>query len=445
MSFNPNGAAPLDLTVFGGLVTEMPAENLPAGTSPDNQECVFRPGAVGKRPGLTKIFVNAFGATTITYNKSYVDNQGTIRNLYLDANGNLWVEDLTNNPGAYTLLGIVTPGSYGKSVTAFGREYIAISDGLHGSDIPLQYDGINLDRVSQDGPGGAPTIANLLIPAVTMALGGLGFSAYRQNNIVTVSTATPHGLIVGYLAGITGLKAQPCGFITTITINNQDNPGFATVVTAVPHGLGSGQAVSLVYVDPAPIGTSVSSISRNGNICTLVTTSPHGIAEGAVVNITGAADTTFNSTATVLSVIDASTFTYAQVDVDAGEGAGALVSLNWPTGPGLNTLFEVVAVPTASSFTVEISYVNGVWGGGSSSVTKPWDGQFFVSSVIDPITFTYKDNGPDGNTTDIGTVTPTGQAAPGKRQMVVLYETRQGYVTAPSPPTVPPTAASICE
>lgn len=436
MSFNPNGAGQLALTVFGGLVTEMPPENLVEGTSPDNQECVFRPGAVGKRPGLTKVFVNAFGATTITYNKSYVDSQGTIRNLYLDANGNLWVEDLTNAPGVAVLLGMVTPGSYAKSVTAFGREYIAISDGLHGSDIPLQYDGTNLDRVSQDGPGGAPTIANLLIPAVAMALGGLGFSVVRANNVVTVSTAAPHGLLVGYLAGITGLTAQPCGFITTITINNQDNPGFATVVTGSAHGLGSGQSVSLVYVDPAPVGTSIAGISRQGQVCTLGTVTAHGLAEGAVINIAGVADATFNSTATVLSVIDAVTFTYAQVDVDTTVGAGGTVTLNWPTGQGTNTLFEVVAVPTASSFTVAISYVNGVWGGGSSSVTKPWNGQFFVSSVIDPLTFTYKDNGPDGNTTDIGTVTPTGQAAPGKRQMVVIFETRQGYVTAPSPPTL---------
>lgn len=434
MSFNPNGAAPLYLTVFSGLVTEMPPENAPEGVSPDCQECVFRPGAVGKRPGLTKVFTNAFGATTITYCKSYVDNQSTIRNLYLDANGNLWVEDLTNAPGAYTLLSMVTPGSYAKSVTAFGREYIAISDGLHGSDIPLQYDGTFLDRVSQDGPGGAPTITNLLIPAVAMALGGFGFSVYRQNNIVTVATATPHGLLVGYLAGITGLSAQPCGFITTITINNQDNPGFATVVTASPHGLGSGQSVSLIYVDPAPVGTGIASISRQGEVCTLETTAPHGLAEGAVVNVAGVADASFNSTATVLAVIDLLTFTYAQVDVDAFVGGGGTVTLNWPTGQGTDTLFEVVDVPTDSSFTVEISYVNGVWGGGSSSVTKPWDGNFFVLSVIDPNTFTYKDNGPDGNTTDIGTVTPTGQAAPGQRQMVVLYETRQGYVTAPSPP-----------
>ncbi len=42
--------APLEL--FGGLVTDMPAADLPQGVSPDCQDVAFVQGAVKTRPGL---------------------------------------------------------------------------------------------------------------------------------------------------------------------------------------------------------------------------------------------------------------------------------------------------------------------------------------------------------------------------------------------------------
>jgi len=36
-----------------------------------------------------------------------------------------------------------------KSITAFGRQYVAISDGLHGQEVPLQFDGTNWDRAEE--------------------------------------------------------------------------------------------------------------------------------------------------------------------------------------------------------------------------------------------------------------------------------------------------------
>lgn len=59
----------------------------------------------------------------------------------------------------------------------------------------------------------------------------------------------------------------------------------------------------------------------------------------------------------------------------------------------------------------------------------------FVTAVIDPQTFQYQQPGPDTTTTNVGTVTPFGQAAPGQHQLQVLFLTRQGAITAPSPPT----------
>lgn len=445
MPFNVSGNPPpvqIPLDVFSGLVSEIPAMNLPSGVSPDCYDMAFRPGSTFSRPALQKVFASSFGNVSVTYAKSYVDDMGVIRNLYLDSAGNLWVENLNTSPGTVTLLTTTTPATYAKSITAFGREYIAISDGLHGQEVPLQYDGTNLDRVTQDGPGGTPTVANLLIPATTMAdsLAG-GKSIIRSSNIVTVATAAPHGLQVGYLAQVSKVSAQPVNFIYSIVINNQDNPGVATITTGMgsplapaPHGLAAGNFVALLYVGPTVIGTAAAALaSRTGQVVTFSLTG-HGLNEGAVIQTTGFADTTFNSTFTVASVIDVNTFTAAQVDADAGVTTGGTVSLVWPqTGPSVNSLWEVIACPTDSSFQVAIEYTDGTWSA-TGAVFFPWDRTAYVSSVPTPTTFTYLDYGPDGTSSDLGTVTPTGQVAPGIHQMQILFLTRQGYTTAPSPP-----------
>ncbi len=65
--------APLDL--FGGLVTDMPAADLPQGVSPDCEDVAFLPGAVKTRPGLLSVFapiVSAGGGNpTVNYLKTY--------------------------------------------------------------------------------------------------------------------------------------------------------------------------------------------------------------------------------------------------------------------------------------------------------------------------------------------------------------------------------------
>src|ERR1035441_3261329 len=131
----------------------MAPPDCPEGVSPDNQDVTYTPGSVASRQCLRRIFPVAFpGGLTVKYGKSFVGPSGSIDNLYLTSDGRLWQEDILNSPGTYTQIGQTTPGSSGKSVTAFNREYIAISDGLHGSEVPLQWDGTNLDRVTQDGP-----------------------------------------------------------------------------------------------------------------------------------------------------------------------------------------------------------------------------------------------------------------------------------------------------
>ena len=204
MGFNISGAQPISLNVMGGLVTEIAPTALPEGVSPSNREIAFLPGSAASRAAFQKVFATPFpGTPTVVYSKSFITTSGDIKNLFFDSNGILWVEDWSNTPGTYTELFAATPGSRCQSITSFGREYIAISDGLHGTWPPLQYDGTNLDRLTQDGPGAPPHVDSLALPPHTMTSSGNTLT--RSNNLVTAVTATPHGLLVGYQVQISNV------------------------------------------------------------------------------------------------------------------------------------------------------------------------------------------------------------------------------------------------
>jgi hypothetical protein len=529
VSFNTTNAVQVPLELFGGLVTEMPAMGLPMGVSPDCQDMAFEPGSVFSRPGLTAVLPTALGSTTLTYCKSFVSNNGAIYNFYLDAAGNLWVENVTSSPGTVTLLGTVTPGSYCKSITAFGREYFAFSDGIHGSDVPLQYDGTFLDRVTQDGPGTAPTVANLIIPPTTMAgagsptvytiteiapdqknvpggyfttiniyttipatvavvgsqiviagtgtiwdggpytvianpgpAGGIVVSFYspgssviytgsgtvtvgtsgvtmrRASNVVTVQTTTPHGLQIGYQAQITGVPANAVGGnISSIVIDNEDEPGLATVNMSAAHGLVPGVYVSINGVKGQAIGSGISSITWDGGIVTVVTAANHGLSIGSNVSI--GSTTNYNTSTTVATIPGPNSFTFLFTPLTApGAETSGTVSLDWPVpDTGTPYYYLVESAPTATSFQVSLAYGDATWSSGAVSgatVTYAWDGTFFVSAVPNSTTFQYQQYGPDAMASTAGTVTPFGQVAPGLHEMQVLFLTRQGYTTQPSPP-----------
>jgi len=158
MPGNVAGAIDAPLDIFGGLVTDMAAPDLPPGVSPDCADVAFIMGGVKTRPGLLSVYSALAGNPTVNYLKTYITLNQTLRLLAMDSLGNLSKE---TTPGVLTN---VTSGlainAYGKSTTLFGREYIAISDGKIGNDMPRQFDDTNFDRVSQVGPGAPPAAAD---------------------------------------------------------------------------------------------------------------------------------------------------------------------------------------------------------------------------------------------------------------------------------------------
>jgi hypothetical protein len=232
----------------------------------------------------------------------------------------------------------------------------------------------------------------------------------------TVVTASPHGLSVGQTVTVSGNTLYNFDSAVVLTVVNattftigayqtsaavgtggtlaQSFPGLVrsqnvvTATTAAAHGFYPGLRFVLSDVPDLTAGT-ITTAARSANKVTITTAAAHGLTAGQEVTIGGVTDTTFNGTFTVESVLSATSFTVSQLLNDATSSGG--------------------------------------------TVTYSWDGTFFVFSTPSATSFTYRHVGPDAAYSSTGTITPIGQIAGGPRNCVLMFETRQGFVTAPSP------------
>ena len=454
-------------TVFGGLVTEMGPISLPDGVSPDCQDVVFVPGSVSSRPALRKVFSTplpkgtASFVGTVTYGKSYVNANSTY-NLYLDSNGDLWYEDVGNSPGTYTQLGSVAPGSYAKSVTAFGREYIAISDGRHGTDMAIQWDGTNLDRVTQDGPGAPPKVSSVALPSVAMAtvagpaptpvtvvsmqttdivhygppypMGNDEYSrmaitlaaplALSPGDWVTITgTSNPTicdgNWMIAEVLSSTGFKAYYTNLYysssTGGTLASVGGSGGTTLVrsgnlvtcnTAAPHGLQPGFQAQITGVSAQSIGGGIVSVvvsnEDNPGIGTVTTTTAHGLTPGQFVSLVGVVGGVVGGT--ISSAARVGGLTTITATSPHGLVPGSVVVIAG-SGATFNTTAVILSIPSPASFTFAQNDTDTSAGAGGT-VTVAWPVPqtvtpyyFEVVTAPSPTTFQVQLNCGDGTWT----------------------------------------------
>ena len=135
---------------------------------------------------------------------TYEQANKALTTLALDAAGNMWAEDVINNPGVFSLsLSGIQPGSFAVGATLDNTEIVCFSDLSIGTDRPRQLysDGLWYP-VSQVGPGVAPSFV-----AATGSVGGvLVLSSYSWASGIAAFTfaaiATPP--TVGALYTIAG-------------------------------------------------------------------------------------------------------------------------------------------------------------------------------------------------------------------------------------------------
>jgi hypothetical protein len=318
------GSFDAPIEIFGGLVTDMSPSDLPHGVSPDCQDLVFGNGNVATRPGLQSVFGPLAGNPTINYVKTYETLNATLRTMVMDSNGVLYKE---TTPGTLASIANGLAGnSYANSTTLFGREYLAISDGKTGNDLPRQYDDANFDRVSQGGPGGGPMAVDenvvLSIAAspngatqpAALAIAASPSGAVENGFLVTITTTTAHGLSAGQSVTVAGVGVA--GYNGTFPIVAIPSITQFTYVLGTPGLVASGG------------GTAASATA------TILTAAAHGFVTGQLVTTAGIGVSGYNGTFQITGVPDSTHFTFTALSggLAASGGGTAAAAGNVASG-----------------------------------------------------------------------------------------------------------------
>jgi hypothetical protein len=318
--------APLDL--FGGLVNDMPASDLPQGVSPDCQDVAFLQGAVKTRPGLLSVYTPIAGNPTVNYLKTYTQPDLVKTLLSIDSAGTLWGE---NSPGVLTRIAAgLTPNAKASSTSLFSREYIAQHDGNFGLDVPRQYDGTYLDRVSQIGPGAGPAGVGDVIANIS--------AISRTSNVVTVTTAAPTGLLPTdqvIIAGVTDTSYNGTFPIASII----DSLHFTYAQTNSNSSSGGGTA--------APAG----SISAGVHQCAVIFVTRQGYLTRPSPPISWTAGGGMRANVTVIPSVATLPNVVARILAFTGSGGDLFYYTTGMDGAPQMQIFD----NTASSFVVDFS------------------------------------------------------------------------------------------
>jgi len=433
---------------------------------------------------------------------SFEQTDAGVLTLALDDTGVWWEEDVINNPGVlcpfYTAL---EPNLYAVAVTEDDREFVAFSDLQNGADMPRQYNGTWVDRISQVGPGAPPSIsftttgypiASITQPAtVLIANGGVQWSAGVNN--------TASGNVLSVYAGNAQwpdfLENVLIGSVVYLNLTATGLVGFSGtyIVTATgqAYGMESGDGALYNYFqvtatstghnninDAASSGSGVGTYQLTLATVTITpeTTGPPlpSVEGGDQITITGATPGAWDSTWTIREVPNGGTFTVASDQIIAAGGGfpagstaavynieiqsipaitpivGQYVSIfNCTNGtflPNGENVFDVFQAkiasvtstgPTSYQITIDPPYVetstlmpqpvneNNGYGIilGTEFDFEP--GLQFVGGLSNPIF---------GNAGSGGSVIVQGQLGAGERGAVVMFLTRNGYLTQASTP-----------
>ena len=424
---NPGGCVEVALGIFGGENQDMQATDLPAGLTYACTDVAFLPGSFFTRPPLQRFVPEGQTAQASTaqavYNCSYIKPDGTVSQLAFYSDGTMFQDGVQ--------IAATAAGNRFFAANAFGRTYIAVSDGLHGLDVPLQIsaDG-TVSRVSQDGPGGPITIANYAIPTAALTTGSSGDAV----PVATIQPINPMQVQVGGSGYYSGSYEYEGGYQPP---QYETYYGALLVTASAPHGLSAGESITISgnsafnlssYVTSivSPTAFTVSSytqysaggnggsvtpaapfLQRANNIVSASTSSPHQLQPGYQVTIAGVADEVVGGAVSQI-VIDNTNYP-GQAHIVTAAAHGLVPQ-------------EVVNLTGVANVTVGGSIVNVIYSGGIANVTttEPHNLQvgayvfvqtgkyaalpFTVASVASSTTFSFPQDEPDA-TLDGGTVT----------------------------------------
>lgn len=231
---------------FGGLFTEADPRSLPPGASPQCFDVDFLIGDVGTRAGLSNP-VSSFSPSLSNFPVGYIKSAQVLgpANLTLleDAGTTLYQENLAS-PGAFTsIYSKIINSARAISTTVNQREYIGLSNLIGGSDQPRQYDGTNLDRISQVAPGAGPqvTVTSPTYPIVSIAeiYSSVSIDSVSWGSSINLHTAQPASANLYFLSAVsatnftTGLSLNALVYVSGVGNLNGQNPNGTYAVTSI--------------------------------------------------------------------------------------------------------------------------------------------------------------------------------------------------------------------
>lgn len=411
---------------------------------------------------------------SINYMKTFAESDGQTYNLFLGDNGILYQEDVTNDPGFLSALFLeILPDMFAQSSTEDDREFIAISSLAAGTDQPYKYTPPNITRISQVGPGAAPTAS-----AITS---GSAIKSITQNAAVAIPI-TGAASFVTLSAGQTGLHqpTTPGNILTitfprTVSIPSYVQAGMNVVLSGLPIEGGFNFNNSGAAVDPNPdnpafytiiqVGQPIAGqVYYNAFSVTVQQTGFAGMqlhtgtptfqltqatltAEAQVPNLevgdqlqiagTGGAPTSgydgtwliqgtpnasqLDITATEL-LDNVAIYSYSIVTGTAPTVGQAVTVQNTTNGDGIfNVVNGIISATGSGTFSINITNANI----SSSSETG--------SAIILGTIFLFDPEAIVGNKGAVGTIVSVGVIGQGQRMVCYFFLTVDGYATQPSP------------
>ena len=402
---------------------------------------------------------------------TFEQTDGGLFTLALDEGGILWQEDVLNDENVLVpIYTAIEPDTFAQGATIDDREFIALSDLQMGTDMPRQWNGQWLDRVSQVGPGVAPSftltattfdIDDITQPAAVTntALGdpirallwstGPGVKG-KAGNVITVeytlATATPDPNI--YVGGGVVLS----GFST---LGGSDPNGSYLVISVQQTNTGNQLRNSFsvqaptsanLYYEPL-IGSAYQS-----SLATITLTAPaSGIQVGSQILIAGTSVSALNEPWTILNALnaaqlnitatsltsDVATYDFTLISGSTPAPGQQVTVTNTTNGDGIfNVVNAIITAASPTSFSISISApnVSAAAEDGAVGIINGTEFQFDPGPTwvdpTDPLTptepFIF-------GTSTGGTIVQPGQLGAGTRMAVVMFLTRNDYLTAPSP------------
>lgn len=429
------------------------------------------------------------GNSNFQYVTTFTDQQGNVKNLSIDADGNFWVENVTADPGTLTLVRSgIADDSLVVSAEGTGVQFFAFGNGSSGIDMPLQYTPNWIDRITQVGPGLAPTftpqqasgvdypIVNITQPAAKSDPGDPGHINTLQQSAGPTSTAPGNTITVFYANSLHYPEDTDL-----VDAFNSGNPVYVYVsgtsltaanITALVTGIGNATppgASNFRWYFTYQVGGAAAYQQFGGpddsagtyqrTLATLTTTNPvPNLEVGDQITITGNSVSAWNAAWTVSQTPNASemaitgsvvsagvaTLNYSVTGASSPPAAGQLVTITntLNAGGALNVANATIVSVTGGStgtFTIDTSAPNASFQAENGLATTAGTifcfdpGALVVGTTTSPIYGT-------GTGGDLVFNSSGLFIDPGTYQGTIGFITRNGLWTFPAPPvtfTVP--------